>query len=67
MDGTCQKCFGKFHAADFSLDDAPWSGRSGEADSNQTETLIDNNQCSTMLESRHAQNIQTNKVISENE
>ena len=45
MDGTCQKCFGKFHAADFSLDDAPWSGRSGEADSNQTETLIENNQC----------------------
>ena len=24
-DGTCQKWFVKFHAGDFSLDDAPWS------------------------------------------
>ena len=26
-DQTCQKCFAKFCAEDFSLDDAPWLGR----------------------------------------
>ena len=25
-DQMCQKWFAKFHAGDFSLDDAPWSG-----------------------------------------
>ena len=39
IDGTCQKWFAKFRAGDFSLDDAPWSGRPVEVDSNQIETL----------------------------
>ena len=43
-DGTCQKWFAKFHAEDFSLDDAPWSGRPVEVGSDQIETLIENNQ-----------------------
>ena len=43
-DRTCQKWFAKFHARDFSLDDAPWSGRPVEVDSDQIETLIENNQ-----------------------
>ena len=47
-DQTCQKWFSKFHAGDFSLDDAPQSGRPVEVDSNQIETLIENNQCNTM-------------------
>ena len=46
----CQKWFVKFHAGDFSLDGAPWSGRPDEVDSDQIETLIGNNQCYTMQE-----------------
>ena len=42
--GTCQKWFAKFCAGDFSLDDAPWSGRPVEVDSDQIETLIENHQ-----------------------
>ena len=42
-DLTCQKWFAKFHAEDFSLDDAPWSGRPVEVDSNRIETLIEDN------------------------
>ena len=42
----CQKWFVKFHAGDFSLDRPPWSGRPVEGDSNQIETLIEN-QCYT--------------------
>ena len=38
-DRTCQKWLVKFCAGDFSLDDAPWSGRPVEVDSNQIETL----------------------------
>ena len=38
-DQTCQKWFEKFHAGDFSLDDAPWSGRPVQVDSDQIETL----------------------------
>ena len=49
-DQTCQKWFAKFHAGDFPLDDAPRSGRPVEVDSDQTETLIENNQCYTMQE-----------------
>ena len=49
-DGMCQKWFVKFHAGDFSLDDAPQSGRSVEVDSDHIETLIENNQCYTMRE-----------------
>ena len=37
----------RFRAGDFSLDDAPWVGGPVEVDSNQIETLIENNQCST--------------------
>ena len=58
-DQTCQKWFAKFHAGDFSLDDAPWSGRPVEVDSNQIETLIENK--STLYhteDSQHTQNIQ---------
>ena len=36
-DRTCQKWFAKFHAGDFSLDDAPQSGRPVEVDSDQNE------------------------------
>ena len=36
------------HAEDFSLDDAAWLGRPVEVDSDQTETLIEKNQHSTM-------------------
>ena len=32
---TCHKWFAKFHAGDFLLDDAPWSGRPVEVDSSQ--------------------------------
>ena len=49
-DQTCQKWFAKFHAGDFSLDDAPQSGRPVEVDGDQTETLTENNQHYTMLE-----------------
>ena len=43
-DRVCQKWFVKCYAGDFSLDDAPWSGRSVEVDSDQIKTLIENNQ-----------------------
>ena len=42
-DCTCLKWFGKPHAGDFSLGKAPWLGRPFEVDSNQIETLIENN------------------------
>ena len=32
------------------MDDAPWSGRTVEVDSDQIKTLIKNNQCNTMWE-----------------
>ena len=35
----CPKWFVKFYAGDFSLDNAPWSGRPVEIDSDQIETL----------------------------
>ena len=40
----------KFHAGDFLLDDAPQLGRPVEVDSDQIETLTENNQCYTMWE-----------------
>ena len=46
----CQKWFAKFHAGDFLVNDALWSGRPVEVDSDQIETLIENNQCYTMRE-----------------
>ena len=49
-DEACQKQFAKFCAGDFSLDDAPWSGRPIEADSIQIETFIENSQYCTMWE-----------------
>ena len=49
-DQMCQKWFAKIHSGDFSLDNAPWSGRTVAGDSNQTETLIENNQCYTIWE-----------------
>ena len=58
-DRTCQKWFAKVHAGDFSLDDAPPSGRPVEVDSDQIETLIENNQCYYDAgDSRHIRNIQ---------
>ena len=49
-DRTCQKWLAKFCAGDFSLHDAPSSGRPVEVDSHQIAALIENNQCYTMLE-----------------
>ena len=46
-DQMCQKWFTKFCAGDFSLDNALWLSRPVEVDSNQIETLIENNQCYT--------------------
>ena len=47
-DQVCQKWFAKFHAGDFSLDNAPRLGR--PVDSDQIETLIENNQHYTTWE-----------------
>ena len=49
-DIVCQKrfSFSKFCAQDFGLDDAPQLGRPVEVNSDQIETLIENNQCYTM-------------------
>ena len=49
-DWTCQKWFAKFRAGDFSLDDAPRSGRPFEVDSDQIETIIESNQHYTTRE-----------------
>ena len=49
-DQTCQKRFAKFCAVDFWLDSVSPSGRPVGVDSNQTETLTENNQCYTMQE-----------------
>ena len=40
----------KLHAGDFSLDNAPQSGRPVEIDRDQIETFIENNQHCTMWE-----------------
>ena len=61
-DRTCQKCFVKLCAGDFSLDDAARPGRPDEVDSNQIETLLEEKK-STFYhagESQHTQNIQIN-------
>ena len=47
---TCQKWFAKFRAGGFSLDEAPWSGRPVEVDSDQIETLIESNRHYTTQE-----------------
>ena len=49
-DWTCQKWFVKFRAGDFSLDNAPWSGRQIEVDRDEIETLFENIQRYTMWE-----------------
>ena len=49
-DWTCQKWFVKFHAGDFFLDHSLWLGRPVEVDSDQIETLIQDNQCYTTWE-----------------
>ena len=49
-DRMCQKWFAKFCAGDFSLDDAPWSGRQVEVGSDQIETLNEHDQHYTMWE-----------------
>ena len=49
-DQTCQKWFVKSFAGDFSLDGAPRLGRPVEVDSDQIETLLENNQCGIMQE-----------------
>ena len=46
----CQKRFVRFHAGDFSVDNAPPPSRPIEVDSDQIETLIENNQRYTMWE-----------------
>ena len=62
------KWFDKFHAGDFSLDDDPGSGRPVKIDSDQIKTLNENSQMLYHVgDSWHAQNIQINKVIGENE
>ena len=47
---TDQKWFAKFQAGDFSINNAPWSGRPVEVDSNPIETFIENDQHYTMQE-----------------
>ena len=47
----------KFRAGGFSLDDAPQLGNLAEVDSDQIETLIENNQCPTMREIADTRNI----------
>ena len=49
-DWTCQRWFAKFHAGDFSLDDASRSGRPVQVDSDQIKTIIENNQRYTTRE-----------------
>ena len=63
-DQTRQKWFVKFCAGDFSLDDAPRSGRQVEVDRDQIETLTENNQHST---TRDILRISKSIVIGENE
>ena len=46
----CQKWFAVFRAGDFSLDNAPWLGRTVEVDNIQIKTVIKNNQHYTMWE-----------------
>ena len=66
-DQMWQKCFEKFHAGDFSLDDGYSKvTRPVEVDSYQIETLRTINVIH-MGDSHHTQNIETNKVIVENE
>ena len=49
-DWMCQKWFVKFCVGDFSLEDALWLDRLVEVDSDQFETLTENNEYHTMWE-----------------
>ena len=55
-DQMYQRQFAKFHAGDFSLDNAPWSGTKESTNKcswswdDQIQTLIENNQCYTKQE-----------------
>ena len=49
-DQMCQKWLVKFHAGDFSLDNAAQPCKPGEVDNDQIETLIENNQHYSMWE-----------------
>ena len=49
-DWTYQKVFSKFHARDFSMDNALLSGRPDEVDSDQIEMLTEKDQCYTTRE-----------------
>ena len=49
-EGTYQKWFAKFPAGGISLDNAPQSGRPARVDSDQIETLVENNQHYATLE-----------------
>ena len=63
-DRTCQRWSAKYRAIDFSLDDAPQSGRPVEVDSDQIETLIENNQRYTTQE--RADILKISKLSAEN-
>ena len=47
-DWMCQKWLAKIPTGDFLLDKAPWSSRWLEVDSDQIETVIENNHCYAM-------------------
>ena len=67
-DWTCQKWFMKFCARNISLDNAPWLDRPDEINSDQIETLIENNQYYTTWERADIHKIfQINEVIGESE
>ena len=63
----CQKWFVKFHAGDFSLDNAPCSSTTVEVVSDQTETLTENSLCYTMQEIAGILKISKPIVIGRNE
>ena len=56
-DRTCQKSFANFPAGEFSLNDAPRSGRPDEVDSDHIETSTENNQRYTTWEIANRLNI----------
>ena len=64
-DRTCQKWFVKFRAGDFSLDDAPWSGRPVEVDRDQIKTLIEDKQRSAMWQVANILRISKSKLLVE--
>ena len=61
-DRTCQKWFAKFCAGGFSLDNAPWSGKPVEVDSDQIQTLIESNGCYTTREIAHILKISISNI-----